>query len=118
VFMTQKGSKRRGTRRWERLTGIRTAFDAACERAKLPDVTPHVLRHTFASRLVMRGADLRTVQELGGWKSLSMVQRYALLGQDHKRQAVELLVADSPTAPAAAQCGNGPNLSVVNRMGR
>jgi hypothetical protein len=44
----------------------------------------------------MRGADLRTVQELGGWKSLNMVQRYAHLSQDHKRQAVELLAKNSP----------------------
>lgn len=36
---------------------IRTAFATACRRAGLKDVTPHVLRHTFASRLVMaRGA--------------------------------------------------------------
>jgi hypothetical protein len=34
-------------------------FMRACERAKLTDVTPHVLRHTFASRLAMAGVDLR-----------------------------------------------------------
>jgi integrase len=43
---------------------IRTAFEHACKKAGLKDVTPHVLRHTFASRLVMAGVDLRTVQEL------------------------------------------------------
>jgi len=45
----------------------------------------------------MRGADLRTIQELGGWKSLNMVQRYAHLSQEHKRQAIELLAENSPT---------------------
>jgi hypothetical protein len=45
----------------------------------------------------MKGADLRTVQELGGWKSLNMVQRYAHLSQEHKRQAIELLTENSPT---------------------
>jgi len=79
VFMTRKGSKRRGDLRWEPYKSFRTAFETACKSANLADVTPHVLRHTFASRLVMRGADLRTVQELGGWKSLAMVQRYAHL---------------------------------------
>jgi hypothetical protein len=45
----------------------------------------------------MRGVYLRTVQELGGWKSLNMVQRYAHLSQDHKQQAVELLAENSPS---------------------
>ena len=35
--------------------------------AGLADVTPHALRHTFATRLVATGTDLRAVQELGGW---------------------------------------------------
>ena len=39
----------------------------------------HETEHSFASRLVMAGVDLRTVQELGGWKTLGMVQRYARL---------------------------------------
>ena len=55
-------------------------------------MTPHTLRHTFASRLVMAGVDLRTVQELGGWQTLAMVERYAHLSPAHKAQAVERLV--------------------------
>lgn len=47
-------------------------------------VSLHTLRHTFASRLVQAGVDLRTVQELGGWSDLSMVQRYAHVGPDRK----------------------------------
>jgi integrase len=35
-------------------------------------VTWHALRHTFASRLVAAGVDLRAVQELGGWKTLNL----------------------------------------------
>ena len=61
------------------------------EAAKLDGYTWHGNRHTFASRLAMRGAGLRTVQELGGWKSLKMVERYAHLSPDHLRAAVELL---------------------------
>jgi len=45
------------------------------EAARLDGVTWHALRYTFASRLVAAGVDLRTVQELGGWRTLSMVQR-------------------------------------------
>ncbi len=74
---------------------IRTAFETACRRAGLKGVSPHVLRHTFASRLVMAGVDLRTVQELGGWSSLDLVQRYAHLNPGHKAEAVERLVPAS-----------------------
>jgi site-specific recombinase XerD len=58
----------------------------------LESYTWHGNRHTFASRLVMAGVDLRTVQQLGGWQSLAMVQRYAHLAPDHLRAAVERLV--------------------------
>ena len=74
------------------------AFRKACATAKIKGVTPHTLRHTFASRLVMSGADLRTVQELGGWQTLMMVERYAHLSPAHKAQAVERLVELSATA--------------------
>jgi len=72
------------------------SFMRACARAKLSRVTPHTLRHTFASRLVMNGVDLRTVQELGGWKTIEMVLRYAHLSPNHKLNAVEGLVAQHP----------------------
>lgn len=54
---------------------IRTAFLTACRHAGLEGATPHVLRHTFASRLAMTGAHPRTIQELGGWSELAMVER-------------------------------------------
>lgn len=72
---------------------IRKSFDRACERAKVFGVTPHVLRHTFGSWLVAAGENVRTVQELGGWKSLDMVMRYSHLSPQHKAQAVEALCA-------------------------
>ena len=49
---------------------------------------------------VMAGVDLRTVQELGGWLTLSMVQRYAHLAPSHLVDAVERLVV-GPTGVAA-----------------
>lgn len=51
----------------------------------------HVLRHTFASRLVMASIDLRTVQELMGHKDIQMTLRYAHFSPDHKRAAIETL---------------------------
>jgi integrase len=71
----------------------RKALIAAGEDAsRLDGYTWHCNRHTFASRLVMAGVDPRTVQVLGGWRTLAMVQRYSHLAPDHLREAVERLV--------------------------
>lgn len=90
------------TRFGKRLRSVRTGFAAACKRGNLADVTFHTLRHTFASQLVMRGVDLRTVQELMGHKDLTMTQRYAHLSPDHKRRAITALDRPLPASDSEA----------------
>jgi len=68
-------------------------FTAAVKRAGIVDLHLHDLRHTFASRLAMAGVDLLTIKELGGWKTLAMVLRYAHLSPDHKRAALGRLIS-------------------------
>ncbi len=68
-----------------------TWFEAAVIRAKIKNFHWHDLRHTFASRLVMAGSDIRTVQELMGHKTLTMTVRYSHLSAPHKREAVQSL---------------------------
>lgn len=70
---------------------VKVGFRATLKRAKIKNFRFHDLRHTFASRLVMRGVDLKTVQELLGHKDMRMTLRYAHLSADHKRAAVERL---------------------------
>ena len=66
------------------------------KKAGLEDVRWHDLRHTFASRLVMKGADLRSVQELMGHKTILMTQRYAHLAPSHLQRMVDLLCEPDP----------------------
>jgi site-specific recombinase XerD len=62
-----------------------------CKEAGIEGVTWHILRHTYCSRLVMAGVDLKTAQELMGHKTLAMTARYAHLSPGHLKTAIQKL---------------------------
>lgn len=66
-------------------------FEPVVKAANLTAFSWHCLRHTFASRLVMAGVDIRTVQELMGHKTIAMTVRYSHLAPKHTLAAVERL---------------------------
>jgi len=70
---------------------IKKAFSNACRKAGLKRVTPHTLRHTFASHLIMNGVDIRTVQRLLGHSSINTTMIYAHLTEDHMARGVDRL---------------------------
>ena len=82
VFLSYKGTQLLDYRFW---------FNQAVTDAKIERIVWHSLRHTFASRLVMKGVDLRTVGKQLGHRTLQMTMRYSHLAKDHEQAAVDLL---------------------------
>jgi len=77
-------------------------YEPALEQACIVGAMWHTLRHTFASRAVMAGVDIRTVQELMGHSTITMTRRYAHLSTAHLRQAVN----KASLGQSAARSGN------------
>ena len=79
-------------RRGERLTrqGFWLILKNYAKAANIPnDVTPHTLRHSFATHMLRGGAPLRSVQELLGHANISTTQVYTQLTNDHVRRVYD-----------------------------
>jgi integrase/recombinase XerD len=79
VFLNARGGRLTRQGAW----GV---LHAAAERARVPDVSPHTLRHSFATHLLDGGADIRVVQELLGHASVATTQVYTLITVDRLRE--------------------------------
>lgn len=81
VFLSARGNRMSAD-------ALRKAFERRVALAGLPaDVTPHAMRHTFATELLDGGADLRSVQELLGHASLSTTQIYTHVSIERLKEA-------------------------------
>ncbi len=95
---------------------IRTAFERACQEAKLEEFHFHDLRHTCASWLIMKGRSLKEVQELLGHREFSMTLRYAHLSPDRLRDAVASLEGlGTKSADAVEKQPSGVAKSIFHR---
>lgn len=107
VFVTRAGRP---------LRDLRSVLWRAARRATVPGVSPHVLRHTWASRFTQAGGDLRTLQALGGWKRIDMVTRYAHTDEVHAAAAVARMLQAFP-APAEAPAEDREPTTTLRNLG-
>jgi integrase/recombinase XerD len=83
LFLNARGERLTRQGLWQILKGH--AKSAGLEA----DITPHTLRHSFATHMLSGGADLRSVQELLGHANISTTQVYTHLTSEHVRRTYE-----------------------------
>lgn len=71
--------------------GLSYQMEKVCEKAGLRRITWHVLRHTFASHLAMKGVPLHIVQALLGHSTITMTMRYTHVAPSAMRSAIDAL---------------------------
>ncbi|MBI5578783.1 MAG: site-specific integrase [Deltaproteobacteria bacterium] len=87
------------------------AFRGACRRAGIVNFRFHDLRHTFASHFIMRGGDLKALQEILGHSDIKTTMRYAHLSKAHKAKAINLLCGLTSSKPAGIKSPKSENVT-------
>jgi integrase len=97
---------------------LKTGFALACRKAGIKGVTWHTLRHTFASRLVGRGVDIVTVQQLLGHSTVTVTMRYTHTNLDSKRNAIAKLegFSDNLVTPCTKLQQSNPKVSPISPL--
>jgi integrase/recombinase XerD len=83
LFLNRRGERLTRQGLWQILKGYAKSAELGTE------ITPHTLRHSFATHMLSGGADLRSVQELLGHANISTTQVYTHLTTEHVRRAYE-----------------------------
>ena len=83
LFLNMRGERLTRQGLWQILKGYAKAANLEVE------VTPHTLRHSFATHMLSGGADLRSVQELLGHAHISTTQVYTHLTSEHIRRSYD-----------------------------
>jgi integrase/recombinase XerD len=83
LFLNRRGERLTRQGFWQILKGYARSAELDVE------ITPHTLRHSFATHMLSGGADLRSVQELLGHANISTTQVYTHLTTEHVRRAYE-----------------------------
>jgi site-specific recombinase XerD len=90
---------------------INRVFEPTLKEAKVRDFRWHDLRHIFASRLIMAGVDLKTVQELMRHKTFKMTLRYTHLSPTHTLDAVYKLCLTQNAGSTSTSTGENVRLT-------
>ena len=81
LFVTSKGKRIDRTLVWQRIKHY------GRQAGIMKPISPHTLRHSFATHLLENGADLRVIQEMLGHASIATTDRYTHISQQHLTQA-------------------------------
>ena len=83
LFLNRRGKRLTRQGFWQKIKEYARAADLSAE------ITPHTLRHSFATHMLSGGADLRSVQELLGHANISTTQVYTHLTSEHIRRSYD-----------------------------
>ena len=83
LFLNRRGDRLTRQGFWQILKGYAKSAELDAE------ITPHTLRHSFATHMLSGGADLRSVQELLGHANISTTQVYTHITTEHVRRTYE-----------------------------